>query len=152
MRIYIAGPMTGRPRFNFPAFDREAELLREHGYEVITPAELDSPETRAAAMASDNGDLTDVEHTGTWGDFLARDVKLMADGGIDAVVVLPGWATSKGARLETFVAYLVGIPIYVACFGHGGVEFHEVPRVSLASAWAGLPLVVESRKVHSYAN
>lgn len=115
MHLYPAGPMTGHPQFNIPKFDAAAEELRRAGYRVTSPAELDDPETRAAAMASPDGDPAEYRRlTGkTWGDFLARDVKLLADGDIEAVVVLPGWEKSRGARLETFVASrMVGLPIY----------------------------------------
>ncbi len=111
MRLYIAGPMTGIPQFNFPAFDLMAYLLRADGHEVVSPAELDSPEDRALALLSPDGHEKSV--TKSWGDFLSRDVKLIADGGIEGIVVLPGWAKSRGARLETFVGrMLCGIKVY----------------------------------------
>lgn len=104
--FYLAGPMTGIPQFNFPAFDEAAKKLRERGWDIVSPAELDEAETRADALASPDGKLIDGKSSGkTWGDFLARDVKLIADqcGG---VVFLPGWEKSKGAKLEAFVALL----------------------------------------------
>lgn len=114
MRIYLAGPMTGIPQFNFPAFDAAAADLRDRGFDVISPAELDRPETRAAALASEDGSPGTGTTSGeTWGDFLARDVKLIADAGLEAIVVLPGWSGSRGARLETFIASaLNAIPVY----------------------------------------
>lgn len=41
-RIYISGPMTGLPDFNFPAFHDAAARLRERGHEVANPAEINS--------------------------------------------------------------------------------------------------------------
>lgn len=38
-RIYLAGPMTGLPEHNFPAFHAEAARLRGLGYHVENPAE-----------------------------------------------------------------------------------------------------------------
>lgn len=117
MRLYVAGPMTGYPHFNIPAFDAMAAELRANGHEVISPAELDDPDDRAAALASPDGSAlhygSDALRKQTWGDFLARDVKLLADDGIEGVVVLPGWNHSRGALLETYVArMLCGIGIY----------------------------------------
>jgi hypothetical protein len=104
--------MTGIPQFNFPAFDEAAADLRMRGYTVVSPAELDRPDTRAAALASPDGAMGSGTNNGeTWGDFLARDVKLIADEGIEAIVCLPGWEKSRGARLETFVGRLCDIPI-----------------------------------------
>ena len=37
MKIYIAGPMSGLPEMNYPAFFAEATRLRGLGYEVINP-------------------------------------------------------------------------------------------------------------------
>lgn len=110
--VYTAGPMSGIPQFNFPAFDEAAARLRRLGYEVVSPAELDSPESRAAALASEDGDPAEYASTTgeTWGDLLARDVKIVADE-VDVVAVLPGWQSSRGARLETYVARLCGKPV-----------------------------------------
>jgi hypothetical protein len=129
-RVYLAGPMTGIPQFNFPAFDAAAEELRGLGYDVVSPAELDSEETREAALASADGAPGSGSTTDeTWGDFLARDVKLIADGGIEGVVVLPGWQRSRGARLETFIARaLHGYPVYAS----GDLSPVSLPRLALA--------------------
>jgi len=138
MKLYIAGPMTGIPAFNFPAFLAEAEAIRaietheEIGLiEVVCPAELDNPEDRERAMASLDGGVIHYESGKTWGDFLARDIKLLTDGGFDAVVVLPNWHTSRGARLETFVAYLNGVQVVY----RDGDSFYAVPFEQLAQAW-----------------
>lgn len=116
MRLYLAGPMTGIPQFNLPAFDEAASNLRivlgGDGVDVVSPAEIDDPATRAASLASSDGLLVDgLLNDETWGDFLSRDVKLVADE-VDAIMVLPGWEKSKGARLEVFVARSVGKPVY----------------------------------------
>lgn len=136
MRLYTAGPMTGIPQYNFPAFDRMAALLREHGHDVISPAELDDPADRARAMASPDGAPQTAHGFGkTWGDFLARDVKLLADDGIEGIVVLPGWEASRGSRLETFVGNaLCGLPVFEF---HGWLE--PVFPIDLYRAWCAEP-------------
>lgn len=105
MKVYIAGPMTGLPQNNFPAFDNAASDLRALGYDVVSPAELDDPADRDLA-------LQDLPATKTWGDFLARDVKLIADAGIGAIILLPNWQQSRGARLEATVGLLCHLTFY----------------------------------------
>lgn len=105
-KLYLAGPMTGYAQFNFPAFHAAAIVIRAAGFDVISPAEMDAESDVAEkAMASTTGDLTDAGIKETWGDLLARDVKLIADS-VDGVVFLPGWEKSRGARLEAFVGIL----------------------------------------------
>lgn len=134
MKVYIAGPMTGIPQFNIPAFDEAAAVLRAQEHEVVSPAELDDLFTREEALSSGTGDQDHVT-SGTWGDFLARDVKMIADDGIEAVFVLPGWEQSKGARMESFVAHLCGLPVLRYPDGL------PVPRYELIMAWTGeLPI------------
>jgi hypothetical protein len=112
LTVYLAGPMTGIPQFNFPKFDRIAKELREAGFNVISPAEMDDPETRAWAMASTDGAIGSGSSKGeTWGDFLSRDVKIVADK-VEGVVCMDGWEKSRGARLEVFVANLCKHGIY----------------------------------------
>lgn len=109
---YLAGPMSGIPQFNFPAFEAATKALREAGATVISPHENDPPDVQAAAWASPDGRFTDGMLSGeSWGDMLARDVKLVADHAT-AVIVLPGWSRSRGARLEAFVALLCDKPVY----------------------------------------
>lgn len=107
--LYLAGPMTGIPRFNFPAFEEATQRLRAAGHLITSPHENDTPAVQAAAWASPDGKL-DANHQiagETWGDILARDVKLVADC-VRGIVFLPGWSKSRGARLEAFVGLLTG--------------------------------------------
>ena len=104
--------MTSIAQFNFPAFDEAAKTLRAQGHDVVSPAELDAGPLREMAMASPDGAEDTAHHAHqSWGDLLARDVKLISDEGIEAVVVLSGWERSRGARLETFVARLNDLPV-----------------------------------------
>lgn len=130
-RVYVCGPMTNLPQFNYPAFDRATAELRAAGHEVTSPAELDDPETRRAALASPDGAPGTGSHCGeTWGDFLARDVKLLADGDLEEIRVIAGWPRSRGARLETFVGgALCGLRVLK-------VDGRRVPLWRLALAWA----------------
>ncbi len=146
--VYMAGPMTGLPQFNFPAFDALAASLRSAGYAVISPSELDDPEDRAAALASPDGYMHGGHHMNkTWGDFLARDVKLIADGPIDGIVILPRWETSRGARLETFVGrMLCGKAVYR--WDATYEVLRKVSMLELAKGWLGIGLSFHS--IHEF--
>ena len=84
-RIYIAGPMTGLPDLNFPAFHAEAARLRALGYEVSNPAEI-NPDPTAGWEACMRADIAEL-------------VKC------DGVALLPGWERSRGASLEAHIAH-----------------------------------------------
>lgn len=103
MKHYLAGPMSGLPQFNFPAFYAGAADLRGRGYDIVSPAELDDEQTKADAMASANGNPQDAKRT--WADFLARDIKIVADQ-VQGIIFLEDWYKSRGARLEAFVGLL----------------------------------------------
>ena len=150
MKVYMAGPMTGIPFFNYPHFRSVAEMLREEGFKVISPIEMDSAAAVAAALASPNGTMEEFnaafegETPNTWGDFLSRDVKLIADDGIEAIVVLHGWEKSRGARLETFVANaMCGLPVYswanLAMHSADPSRWQPISPLVLVKAWADKP-------------
>jgi hypothetical protein len=110
VKIYIAGPMTGLPQFNIPAFDEAAARLRARGHEVVSPTELDDPQARAASLASADGHFdTLATHGFAYEDFLDRDTEVLRTGGFDAIVLLPGWETSRGANRELGVAIGLGL-------------------------------------------
>lgn len=108
--LYIAGPMSNIPQFNFPLFEAVARALRADGWTIVSPHETDHEDTRRQAWESQDGSY--MTGTETWGDCLARDVKMLADGvnglTIDGIAFLPNWSRSRGARLEAFVGLLTG--------------------------------------------
>ena len=103
MKVYIAGPMSGYPDMNFPAFDKKALELRVQGYEVANPAEKD----RNNGYVADPAGLCTPEQYKT---FLLEDLPLVA--ACDAIYMLRGWSRSKGARLERHLAKVLGLKIW----------------------------------------
>lgn len=93
-RVYIAGPMTGIPDFNFPAFNAEAAKLRDAGFCVENPAE--------------HGIWEGAE----WQDYLRYDLTRLAL--CDQIHLLPGWSKSKGACLELHIARALGMLVSYA--------------------------------------
>jgi hypothetical protein len=101
--------MTGYPQFNFPLFHMASAKLRAAGFAIISPAEMDSPAVQTAAIASADGKLDAQGKIAgeTWGEILARDVRIVADQ-VQGLIFLPKWFDSKGAKLEAFTALLCG--------------------------------------------
>jgi hypothetical protein len=100
--------MSGYPQFNFPAFLAAAHDLRNEGWDIVSPAEMDSEAVQQEALASDDGVLVGGKIAGeTWGEILSRDVRVVADD-VKGIVFLPNWEKSRGARLEAFVGLLCG--------------------------------------------
>ena len=91
-RIYIAGQMTGIPDWNFPAFHAAAAELRAAGYEVENPAENPVPPCG-----------------GTWLGYMRMAIAQVAT--VDAVVMLPGWENSRGAKIERDLAIGLGLGV-----------------------------------------
>lgn len=110
MRVYLAGPMSGIRAFNIPAFDAAALNLREMGYDVVSPAEIDGPAAREVLLRSESGSHDDIPHDQSWSYYLSRDFRILCDTGIERIVTLPGWKNSKGAKLEVALARELGIP------------------------------------------
>jgi len=101
MKVYLAGPMRGYPQFNFPAFDEATALLRGQGHDVFSPAERDRD--------VDNFD-PEKDKVKSLSYYMQFDLPEVCKA--DAVVCLPGWEKSQGARLEVHVARELGKFIY----------------------------------------
>ena len=92
-KIYVAGPMTGFPDYNYPAFHEAAALLRQAGYEVFNPAEIE--------------DL--VNPPLLWHEYMRLGItKMLLCHGI---ALLDGYENSKGALIEINLAYSLGMEI-----------------------------------------
>lgn len=102
-KVYISGPMSGHADNNHPAFFDAEEALVARGYEVVNPAAHDTPED-LAAIASE------PMHGPTWDRLVSHDLDLIADPavGIEALVMLPGFPESRGARREMAKALALG--------------------------------------------
>ena len=94
--VYLSGPIslngTATPdeiAERVAVFTTEAKRLREAGYEVVNPCEVESQKS--------------------WADYMK--VLVPAVCAVDAVATLPGWELSRGARLEVYIAKELGIAV-----------------------------------------
>lgn len=87
MRVYISGPMTGLPGYNYQAFLEAETKLRAQGYEVENPARNEPQDC--------------------WLDYMRQAVAQLAE--CDAVHLLPGWKDSRGAQVEYQLARGLGL-------------------------------------------
>ncbi len=111
MNIYVAGPMRGKPDFNFPAFKAAAAKLRAQGHTVFNPAERDEMIHGPEVGKSATGDLRDAESKGfSLRDALKADCAWICDHG-DAIALLPEWERSAGATTERALGITLGLKI-----------------------------------------
>lgn len=99
-RVYIAGPMSGLPQLNFPAFYAEAARLRALGHDVVNPAEINP------------------DHGTPWATCMRADIAELVT--CDAVSLLPGWENSMGARLEHRIAFDLDMHVWFDAVAVGG--------------------------------
>lgn len=92
MIVYIAGPMTGLPDFNYPAFHAAAATLTTAGHVPLDPAR---PEGREGCK--------------TWADFMRAALRDLAEA--DGVAMLPEWEDSRGASLEHRIGIELGLDV-----------------------------------------
>lgn len=124
MRAYIAGPMRGFAGCNFPAFRRAKAHLERHGITVISPVDLD--ETMYGVGYVDhlptcsNEELSFVAFD--LADTIRRDVEAILS--VDAIVLLPGYEGSTGAKTELAVARWAGKKVgFMECIVTGEVTW-----------------------------
>lgn len=90
-KIYISGPMTGRPDNNIDEFNKAEDQLLNAGYEVLNP--------------TSNG----LSNSALYEDHMRANLRMLSVA--DALAFLPDWERSRGARLEIEVAHLFNIPV-----------------------------------------
>lgn len=89
LKVYIAGPMTGLPDNNYPAFDKAEFELRNQGHTPLNPA---------------------LNKGTRWIDFMRRSLEQIAQA--DAMYMLKDWQISKGAKIEHQLALDLHLPIF----------------------------------------
>lgn len=91
MIIYISGPISGH-RIEDVAnlFERAQNILTLRGHQVVNPLVISS-------------------HCASWREAIQNDLKALME--CDAIYLLAGWRTSKGAFLEYQVAMSLGLQI-----------------------------------------
>lgn len=97
MKIYLCGPITGRPNQNIDQFRKREQHLTKLGYKVVVPHDLFK-----------NVNTTNFEHS----DYMRHCIKALMD--CQMVAQLTDWHLSKGAKIETDLARRLDIPCKLA--------------------------------------
>ena len=107
-KIYIAGPMRGYKNFNRDAFAKAEERMRKLGFEVFNPIVED--DKHGISTDSETGTVEDMPGftMETFKSIIKRDVDGILD--CQAIYLLRGWTTSKGAKAEAAIAKWWNIP------------------------------------------
>lgn len=92
--LYIAGPMTGLPDYNYDAFHAAQAELHRAGFVVMNPAR--------------NGLPMGLQ----WHQYMRRDLSMLS--ACNGIALLPGWERSRGARLEVAWADALQMPVRAA--------------------------------------
>ena len=109
--IYIAGPMRGYADGNFPAFDRQERVLREQGWEVINPANLDRTEGCPPNGHENFDPATDYDDHEFMREAMRRDCLVICER-CTAMYMMTRWEQSRGAKAEWHLAKALGLKIY----------------------------------------
>lgn len=102
MKVYIAGPISGKEQGNYESFKQAADRINSAGHKAVNPHWLG------------------IKKGAPWNECMRHCIKAMA--GCDMVFALDGWESSAGAKIEVDLAIKIGIPVI---FEHEGYELLE---------------------------
>ena len=111
--IYIAGPMRGKPNWNYDSFSDAEKFLEEAGWNVVNPATLEDNYQDTKDLGSPEGfdPSTIKEHKDANRKIMRRDVTAICDQ-CDAIFMLKDWERSLGACAEFYLARSIGLDVY----------------------------------------
>jgi hypothetical protein len=101
-QVYIAGPMSGLPEFNFPAFFAAQKRLEARGWIVHNPAEKDQEHDLDKEAVKTGDDRLAMANGFDFRGAYLWDVTKIIQG--NAIYMLKGWESSRGAFGEWAVA------------------------------------------------
>lgn len=90
MRLYVAGPVTGRPNRNLHEFELAAERLVNAGHVPLLPHWF-------------------VSEDASWDVAMRCSIETLVK--CDGVALLADWSTSKGAQIESRIAIDLEMPV-----------------------------------------
>ena len=91
--VYISGPMSGLPGYNYEAFNNKAAHLRKTGHQVVNPVEV----------------CAHLPAGSDWQDYM--DICLPAMYKCKKIYLLRGWEKSRGAKRELLDALIKGMEV-----------------------------------------
>ena len=97
MKVYIAGPMTGLPGYNGPAFEAAIIRLHELGHEPVSPTRIHGYPWPQCCEGKSRGEIMRT--------CLAALVEC------DGIALLPGWQDHDGAQAEAHAANAMGLEV-----------------------------------------
>ena len=111
--IYIAGPMRGRPNWNYDAFFKAEQQLKASGWNVVNPATLDEnyEDTKDLGTPEDFDPTKNKYHKDVNRRIMRRDVDVICDQ-CGAIYMLNDWEVSRGACAEFYLSAAIGLDIY----------------------------------------
>ena len=96
-KVFIAGPMRGYEKYNFPKFDMIEKILKDNGVECVNPGRI----SRKFKEKDVNSDINVYNE-------MVR-LQQEAEKTCNAILLLDGWQWSKGAQLEVKTAAELGM-------------------------------------------
>ena len=110
MRVYLAGPMSNIPQFNFPAFFAAAEKLFNDGHDVFNPAQKARERAGDGWWEKSDGSHVNLPTNISYRECLRVDLNWILDHA-EAIALLPGWENSKGVKAELALASALGLRV-----------------------------------------
>lgn len=92
-KLYLCGAMRGFPSHNYPLFNQVAAKLREQGFDIVNPAEIEG---------TSEGVPREV--------CMQRDFEVLLT--CTGIAALPGWKQSPGACTEVALGWSLNLPLY----------------------------------------
>ena len=100
-KVFLSGPMTGYPGYNFQRFNLAEKQLADAGIECVNPVNICKKYKEEHVLAD----------KAVFDKMIAEQQE--AERECDAILLLDGWQMSKGVRLELKTALEMDMQIFL---------------------------------------
>lgn len=111
---YIACGMTGIPLSNWPHFEEWQAKLEAVGWHIVSPTRIDEAVGMVLAVRNASDDVVSVMTTPKFDYEKILKIDFLAIEACDAIILLPGWTNSNGAKRELAHAMSLGLQVFTA--------------------------------------